>query len=426
MSFYFYTLLITMGLFASNSSHAFPPMAPLKVNGNLNAQPYLQLVNVLGEEDRFNIPNESGYFTDMGGLLTMKFSEGSFTCTGYLIGYEWVLTASHCVYNIKTGEAAQEITFDLAQVERHDFLHPREYGSKFWILKDLIGIVKSGQSEDRHGPTQEYMEKDFAVIHIPKLEGRRRILGNPLPMQVVRSPEKTIYMQTAGYPSDKDSGTFWFTNCTGEKDPIYQLLNTQCDAVPGQSGSAVVQIWSPDELKGIDYPVPNKPALIGVISSVSRKATYVSELSQSLIDEIKGLIGKTNHSFTSFKEFKVKKNLENRMFVNNNCKRDISVFIQRPIKENGKKKTILDGFTIPAGKKSFLVSSTFASAQVVLQPDDIKKVKLYRQTDSWDDPVPLGPLKKILVQKHNQNFSGYDYELGKIWTDSKLILECGK
>ncbi|WP_269385647.1 trypsin-like serine peptidase [Hoeflea alexandrii] len=417
--------LLWFGLIPISASLPWP-VTDQKTQMDNSPNPYLHLANVLGKDDRRNIPNEWGYFTDMGGLLTLKFGESERRCTGYLIGREWILTAAHCVYDPEKGEAAQEVTFDLALTDTGNFLHPREYASEFWVLKDMVELVQSGLSIDSLGPTKEYQEKDLAVVHIPKLDGRRRILGNPLPMKTVRDPHKTVYMQTAGYPTDKKQGSYWFTECTGEMSSRYNVLNTQCDALPGQSGSAVVQIWSPDDLKGIDYPVPYKPELIGVISSVSSSDTYVALLTQELIDEIKGLIGKSNHSFNSFEKFRLKRNVENRLFVNNRCTREITVFFQVPVQENGKIRRIITRFDVPAEENFFLLSSEFASSHVLLQPKEINHVKLYRQTDDWDRPVQIEHLKKIYVEEFQKNYDGYDYELGNIWTDSKLILECDK
>lgn len=416
-------------LFTTSLASALP-LIPAKPDPESKPMEHLQFVDVLGGKDeRFNIPDESGYFTDVGGLLTMKFSRHMSTCTGYLVGAEWILAASHCVYDLKTGEAAREVVFDPALVSPHDFKRPREYASEFWILKDTIELVQSGDALTSKGPTKEYIEKDFALIRIPPLKGRKPLSGYPLHLKVADDRYSTVHMQTAGYPSDKDRGTYWFTSCVGSRDSRYDIIVADCDAVPGQSGSAAVEIWHPEDLRKaeeegrLNGPVPNKPILIGVISAVSARATYIAALTPDLIEEIHGLIGKTSHRHDSFKKFQLKRNLKHRFFVQNHCAREIPVFVQSQVSENGNATRKLFSMNIPAHSSRFFMDTTFDQVQIFLQPADLKKTSVYRAHEkSWKDPVPLGSAEKIYVEAQREYINGYRFKLGQIWTDSKLIL----
>lgn len=416
-------LVVVAGISASADSLAFTNLAdrsPIDVESNR----LVHQVDVLDGEDRFQLRSGVDYFTGSGGLLTMTFGNSESNCTGFLVGKQWILTSAHCVYDLETAQPAREIVFDPVKNQRHDFTFPREYASEFYILKDALELIRTGRALNGRAPTPRFMEKDLAVIRIPTLAGRKPVPVNPLRMATARDPGKRVYMQSAGYPSDKEEGTYWFVNCNGLLNETYDLYETKCDAVPGQSGSAVVQIWSPEELEGSKYPVPNEPVMIGVISAVSPEITLVTALTQPLIDEIHGLIGKTDAAHPSFERVPLKRGFENRLFVHNTCSRDVTIFAQAPERIDGEVVKKLRGWDIPAGKRAQLLRSTFSHGEIIKQPEDANRVTLSRQVGPFGKPEPLGPVKSVWLEEKRTRIAGYPYLLGEIWTDSRLVIAC--
>jgi hypothetical protein len=381
-------------------------------------------VDVIGDEDRFQIPQEMSYFTDAGGLLSMKIGDGESRCTGYLIAEEWLLTSAHCVIRLTSGERARAIVFDPGLVDPRDFTHPREYATEFWVLRDAADMIDRGAALGRYGPTAAFMEKDIAVIYIPTMKGRKPIPRYPVHLQTPDSPEKRVYMQTAGYPSDKDTGSYWFARCDGMLMSGFDIFETVCDAVPGQSGSVVVQIWSPEDLADEEYPVPYKPVVVGVISAVSQNTTLVTAMTQPLIDEIHGLIGKTDAPYPSFARYKVKRDPEHRVFVNNTCDRPVSIFAQTDEKTSDGSVKKIRGWNLDPGQRGQILTSRFVGGQIIPLPADVDRLKLSRSVYAWRDQKELGPLKKIWVPEKEDHFLGYDFEFGQAWTDSRLVIEC--
>lgn len=167
--------------------------------------------DVHGNDDRKQV-------TDTTSFPNRTIGRMSVGCTGTLIGPRVVLTAAHCVYNLKKKEWYPNGEFSPGQ---NGSVKP--YGS----VKVTKAITTKAYTQDSK------TEWDIAVL----------ILDTPIGNQVgwmaysYDDGLTSVSVNINGYPGDKPHGTMWHSYCP-VKDVQTELFTYMCDTYEGNSGSA--------------------------------------------------------------------------------------------------------------------------------------------------------------------------------------------
>lgn len=381
-----FAALFASPLFAGALPH-LPKSLPLP-----KAEPRYKVhkVDILGEDDREEVTEfYSEYPWKVGRLLITFHNSGAVSsCTGSIIGEEYILTSAHCLINEDTGDLAKNILFDPGAHGGKTDNESREVANEYWILSEELTRF-SRQKQEGRARKLEDSKTDLALIRFPRRSGKKAIGVRQGVLNFSALPESFYfpsYVYTLGYPGDKKENTLWEQVC--EVDRVRsQVFPTTCDAIKGQSGSPVFEFGS---FKERGSPI------IGVLSATTSQMTAVTPLSKDLISDLKTIMNNPTKAVSSFTKFIAEKPTHG-FSIENGCAKDILTSVA--YRRNGELFT--EGwFVIEPGKRYELFRTDESSVFFMAKTRDGKhrwdgKHSIYI-SDKVNDYVPtrlldLGP-----------------------------------
>jgi len=182
-----------------------------------------RFLEVIGADDRRSCPVMGRPWTAVGQIEVVDGS-GMFICTGTLIAPDKVLTAGHCVWNVKRNAFYFNLNFAPGRY-RQGASYVSPFGSIQWKSVTVFDAFK------RNPGTW-----DLAVVTLQKPVGRA---AGTLPVGggCLRNTKLTL----TGYPQDKARGTCTMSSCTVPVAACGTMVSPHhCDTVPGMSGAPLL------------------------------------------------------------------------------------------------------------------------------------------------------------------------------------------
>lgn len=358
-------------------------------------------VDIIGEDDRTEVVELfSEYPWKVGRLLTVFHNTGKLgSCSGSIIGNEYILTSAHCLIDQETGNLAKHITFDPGAFNGEIDFDNREVATEFWILSEEIARFIQQKKESRKRGIED-SGTDLALVRFPARKNKESVGSRQGVLNFSFLPNEFQYpsfIYTLGYPGDKKENTLWETVC--EVDKIRSgIFPTDCDAIKGQSGSPVFEFGS---FKEHGAPV------IGVLSAVSSRLTVITPLTKEIVTQLSAIMRRPDQASPLFTKFKAERPTHG-FHIKNECSQNINVAVAYRV---GGDLHTEGWYTIEPGKEYELFRTDETSAFFMAQTRDGRH--------KWQ-----GKHSIYISDKVNDYVPARLYEMGQNFRNHSIRLVC--
>lgn len=187
-----------------------------------------RLKAIFGVDDRKQITFKAAYpYSAIGQLLFSSPTGQSYQCSGSMISARSVLTAAHCVFDRDTRSWQKSWTFAANRLSSNN--NPYGVATSWSWVTTFNGWTSGGGN---------FWVYDLAVVQFADAQAGYGKATGWLGMEWVSSSRGVL--NTAGYPGDKPSGTYWYTSCqVTDTNGNDGAITHSCDIFGGQSGSPV-------------------------------------------------------------------------------------------------------------------------------------------------------------------------------------------
>lgn len=204
--------------------------------------PTLRPPGIVGEDNRVPVPSNAWPWAAIGRL-----NRGSAYCTATLIAADTVLTAAHCLYDLRRG----------ADVKAHELHFLAGYRKGEYLAHGMGRSVETGSEAARAArlPRESQavesravlaaVARDWAIVRLQQpLTVRPIPVASPAGTEAVTDtgPVADALLVRAGYSQDRPHMLSVHEGCRVlHRFADFPVLLTDCDATRGDSGSPLLQ-----------------------------------------------------------------------------------------------------------------------------------------------------------------------------------------
>lgn len=275
-------------------------------------------------------------------------------CSASLIAKEYLITAAHCVINIKSGKRFDNVVFWPRHVGRNLPSNSRVFIKEGYVLSKYLTENKKLAFKG-HGElssiTIPMIKSDIAILKVFSQRFQKGV-GQAYGWFGYNAAESRsgimdvfngdiLDITIASYPGDKDYGTLWYEECY-LMSHMSNIAKVSCDTYSGASGSAVLWNASRNE---------HEHKVIGVVSA-ENKTDMVNQVAL-ITDEIESDINAIAYNSGEIKHFeKVKFETESFYYFNvvNKCNKDVNVAIR--IQETNGDWNTYESYNVGPGERT--------------------------------------------------------------------------
>jgi len=223
------------------------------------AQPTPHPSGILGATDqRQAVASDKWPWASIGRVNVLFGPANRGFCTGTLTGLRQVVTAAHCLFNVRTDEWAKPQSMHFLVGQQGERIGGHSLVEKYFVPPEL-----KIRNEDRpryDSMTLGMLRNDWAILTLQEsLETKpvpiRALENGPLP----RSGGREV-VAAAGYGVDRQFMLSVDRGCSATVGaPAPDLITHECDTMPGESGGPLLLLQD------------NNASLIGIVSGSSQR-----------------------------------------------------------------------------------------------------------------------------------------------------------